>query len=140
MHLERGQPMDIRATEMRYLQKSSRQVQMTRPEFRRAHQTADRRYRHRFSSTRSSKPKSGTLLEGNVRGRILVEGDAREAAYHRVLRASLNLTCNLDDKQQATSAVATGNRAHGLTRLYRDARKVSAERLDMDLTGPKSSA
>jgi lipopolysaccharide export system protein LptA len=128
IHLERDRPVDIHAAELHYLQKEH-QVQLNRPEFRREGQALNSDTGTLFLDEKQQ-AKSG-FLDGNVHGNM--EGGTPEKPRTTEFWSS-HLDLTLNDKQQVTAAVATGN-PHMDSRGSTGRSEGRADRLEMDLTG-----
>ena len=132
IHLERDRPVDVLASEMHYLQKEH-QILFTHPDFRREGQMVTSDTGTLFLDEKDQ-AKSG-FLDGNVHGHM-TGADPAKPRTTEFWSSHLDLTLN--EKQQVTFAVATGNPrmdSHGSTGRSEG----RADRLDMDLTGEDNS-
>ncbi len=125
---KRDPPVEMRAAEMRYLQKEN-QLRMTHPELRREGQSVTADEGVVFLDDHRN-AKSATLT-GHIQGTDTSNGRDSQFAADR-----LELT--LDDRQQVTFATATGN-VSGANRSRGGRSEGHAARLEMDFTGPEGS-
>lgn len=132
IHLDRDRPVDVEATELHYLEKDH-QIQLNWPSFKRVGQTVTARSGTLYLDDKQQ-AKSG-LLDGEVHGHT-ENGTPGKVRTTEFWSSKLDMTLN--EKQQVTAAVASGNArmdSHGSTGRSEG----RADRLQMDLTGQDNS-